>query len=277
MFSTNSIFWDQILFSIFSTVFLMVNIINTRDSQHQTKAESSKSEEEKRVVKYWKHIKVLLSFYAMFLSPILFLGFTSETYLVGSQLLINLVSAAIGYIIAFTFILPVIFGLDKSIKTPYEYFERRFDGNKAPRIVSALSAALFYFSLSALFLFGAALILTSFLPLPIWIATLLIGLYSTSAILTKHNCFKFAFWTSLGQFAVFLTGIGLAIVITIFFTPNRSASEMMRLADSKGRWNIIILDVNPTIKYTVWNQLFSLPLPWSVIHCLTATTFTKYR
>ena len=277
--SSAYIFWDQILFCVFATVFLMVNIINIREKTRKVATDSPpKSEEVKRERKYWKHIKVLLSFYAMFLSPILFLGFATETYLVGSQLLINLVSVTIGYIIAFVFLLPIIFGLDKSIKTPYEYFEKRFDGHRPPRILSALSASFFYFALGSLFLFGAALILTSFLPLPIWLAALLIGLYSTSAVIAKQICFKFAFWTSLGQFGLFLIGVIIAIVITICFTPGRSTAQLMQIAADNNRWQMIInSDSSMTVRYTVWNQVFSLPIPWAVVHCLTAANFTKYR
>lgn len=288
--SNPNIFWDQILFCIAATVFLVLNVINLRgkssrkvnDKQEPLSTAAAvgvaKMEpQQQKERKYWKHLKVLLSFYALFLSPILFIGFTTETYLIGSQLLVNLASVTIGYLIAFSFVLPIIFGLDKSIKTPYEYFQKRFNGSRLPRILSALSASMFYFALGSLFLYGAIIILTSFLPMPIWTASLLIGLYSTTAAISKQNCFKFTFWTSLAQFAVFMAGVIAAILITWLYHPNYSASELKKIADDSNRWNIVISDGSPTVRYTVWNQLFALPIPWTVNHCLTAANFTKYR
>lgn len=289
------IFWDQILFCILATIFLVLNVINLRhvssrkvtdkdkqpqpqqqQQQQQQLQETAKTEQQKER-KYWKRLKVLLSFYALFLSPILFIGFSTETYLVGSQLLVNLASVTIGYVIAFLFLLPIIFGLDKSIKTPYEYFEKRFNNSRWPRILSALSASCFYFTLGSLFLYGATIILTTFMPMPVWLASLLIGLYSMSAVVAKQICFKFTFWTSLAQFALFLAGVVCAILITWFMHPSYSPAEITQLLDINHRWRIIIDSGNPTVRYTVWNQLFSLPIPWAVVHCLTAANFTKYR
>lgn len=276
----SNIFWDQILFIVFSTIFLVINVVNLLGKVRKVKVfdrHANEGEKAKRERKYWKHIKVLLSFYSMFLSPILFIGFTSETYLIGSQLLINFVSVTIGYIIAFVIILPIIFDLDTSIKTPYEFFEKRLHGSRMPRILSALSACCFYFSLASLFLFGASLILTSFLPIQLWLAAILVGIYSTVAAIGKNNCFKFAFWTSLGQFALFLIGVVAALIITVFHSPNKTPEQNMQILEANNRWDIIITDPSPTIRYTVWNQVFSLPIPWTVVHVLTAANFTKYR
>lgn len=276
----STIFWDQILFCVTATIFLVLNVLNLRGSisrKVSDKEPKSQDEQQKERNKYWKHLKVLLSFYALFLSPILFIGFATETYLVGSQLLINLASVTIGYIIAFVFLLPIIFGLDKSIKTPYEYFQKRFDGSRWPRVISALSASFFYFALGSLFLYGAVIILTTFLPLPIWLASLLIGLYSTTAAIGKQNSFKFTFWTSLAQFGVFLAGVIAAILITWLAHPTYTASQLADLMTANNRWRVIIDSGSPTVRYTVWNQLFSLPIPWAVVHCLTAANFTKYR
>lgn len=276
----STIFWDQILFCVAATVFLVLNVLNLRAVSRKVadnKETSKTSDQAKQERKYWKHLKVLLSFYALFLSPILFIGFATETYLVGSQLLINLASVTIGYIIAFVFLLPIIFGLDKSIKTPYEYFQKRFDGSSWPRVISALSASFFYFALGSLFLYGATIILTTFLPMPIWLASLLIGLYSATAAIGKQNCFKFTFWTSLAQFAVFLAGVVAAILITWLYHPTYTPGQLAEIMTASNRWKIIIDSGSPTVRYTVWNQLFSLPIPWAVVHCLTAANFTKYR
>lgn len=271
--TTSYLFWDQILFCIVTTVFLVLNVVRLR--------KKSKSAQNRRFLNKLKHmnplLKTILNFYTIFLSPILFIGFASEAYLVGSQLFGNLFSVSIGYFIAFFIVVPIIYNLDKTIKTPYEYFEKRFN-SKVPRIISALSASCFYFSLSTLFLFGASIVLSTLMPkIPIWISGLIVGIYSMLIVVSKENCFKYSFMTSLFQLGVFLVSVLTAIILTLFFDKQNSVFDLMNFALVNKKFKLISLDLAMTTRYTIWNQVFALPIPWVVVHCLTASNFAKYR
>jgi Na+/proline symporter len=282
----SELFWDQFLFCIVTTVFLVINFFNIRNNNNSNNKISAEQETGNSTTKKPQFVfklkpnpllKAILNFYTIFLSPILFIGFASESYLVGSQLFGNLFSVSIGYFIAFFLVIPIIYNLDKSIKTPYEYFEKRFN-SKVPRIISALSASCFYFSLSTLFLFGASIVLSTLMPqIPIWASGLIVGIYSMLAVLSKENAFKYTFLTSLIQLSVFLVSVATAIVITLFFNEQKSVTDLLEFAWANNRFRFINTDLALTTRYTLWNQLFSLPIPWVVVHCLTVANFTKYR
>jgi Na+/proline symporter len=54
--------------------------------------------------------------------------------------------------------------LEDDIKTPYQYFERRYGNKKYVRAITATFGMIFYFSFLTLYLWGCANLLTTLIP-----------------------------------------------------------------------------------------------------------------
>ena len=52
---------------------------------------------------------------------------------------------------------------------------------------------------------------------------------------------------------------------------------MWNLAEQFGRTNFVEKSSDLRTRYTIWNQVFSLPIPWVTVHLLMQPSFTKNR
>ncbi len=65
---------------------------------------------------------------------------------------------------AFFLVVPLMVTLEDDIKTPYQYFERRYGNKKYVRAITATFGMIFYFSFLTLYLWGCANLLTTLIP-----------------------------------------------------------------------------------------------------------------
>ena len=211
----------------------------------------------------------------LFNSVFILVGLITETYLYGGRVVGNLISMSIGYILAFTILNPFFYNLDKDIKSPYQYLEKRYD-NKTIRIISALVGLLFHLLFISLQLWGCATILATIFPkLKLWIAILTIG--SISTISSLFSGLKQSVKVSILQFILTMLGIISALVISFSYNQMHSPAQLWEIADKFHRRNFIYVDTDLRTKYTIFNQLFSLPIPWCAVHAIYMPNFTKYR
>ena len=226
----------------------------------------------------YKLLKTIISSYAAFNSVITCIGFLTETYLYGARLLLNILSITIGYIIAFLLLHPLVYNLDKSIKTPYEYLSQRYNNKLTIRIISALDGILFYILFMALHLWGCSIILSTILPqIPnFYISSAIVGVVAT--IGSFFEGFNQSLKINLVQLTLLLSGLTAALVSTFSSNKNnKSASELWNLAEQFGRTNFVETSGDIRTRYTIWNQVFSLPIPWVTVHLLMQPSFTKNR
>lgn len=273
---------DQI--SFFSLIFIYLFIIiyakikkwTIKSRFHTNNVEGVTTQEASN--ENFKLLKMTLNSYAAFNSVITCIGFLTETYLYGARLLFNILSVTIGYIIAFLILHPLIYNLDKSIKTPYQYLSQRYDNKLIIRIVSALDGIFFYILFMALHLWGCTIILSTILPqIPnFYVSSIIVGALSTFGSLFEG--FNQSYKMNLIQVSLLLAGLIAALVST--FNSNKSsksASELWNLAEQFGRTNFVEKSSDLRTRYTIWNQVFSIPIPWVTVHLLMQPSFTKNR
>ena len=164
--------------------------------------------------------------------------------------------------------------LEKEIKTPFQFYEKRYR-SKTVRAVSAFIAMFYQFSFASLFLWGSTNMLCQLIPaLPFWASILMLGLYSL--IGSSMGGFAQATYINLAQFLIVVTIIVTAASLTIVKSKN-SIHELWNFAYINERTKFIELRTNLKIRFTLLNQLISLPLSWCSLHSLNLSNFIRYR
>ncbi|RNA35226.1 Sodium-coupled monocarboxylate transporter 1 [Brachionus plicatilis] len=223
-----------------------------------------------------KYLKVVINYCMTFNSAILVVGSLAESYFLGVRIMGNIIGISIGYIYAALVVHPLMYSLDSDIKTPYQYFERRYNNKKYVRAITALAAMLFYFFFLTLYLWGCAVLLSTLIPqVPLWVSAVLIGAYSI--IGSTIGGFTQSTKTNVVQFLVLITGLIATLVLTITRHDIFDQSEIWPLASSNNRTVFFDTSVDFTTRYTILNQSVSIPLPWAYIHALFLPNFIRYR
>lgn len=204
-------------------------------------------------------------------------GSLAESYYFGIRMYSNIFAVLLGYVYAFFLVLPLTTNLDESIKTPYQYFERRYGSRKYVRIITAFAGMIFYFSFLTLYLWGCTIMISTIIPqLPLYASTIILGIYSVLGSIiggytqsTRINVF---------QFSLVLCGLILACLFTIKKAQDFiDFGAFFDLAAANNRTDFFDERVDLTTRYTVLNQLISLTIPWTCIHSLLLPNFMRYR
>ena len=72
------------------------------------------------------YIKKMLNYSVTFNSSFLIVGSLSEAYFYSMTMMGNILSVTLGFLYAFFIVHPFMYSLDKEIKSPYQYFEKRY-------------------------------------------------------------------------------------------------------------------------------------------------------
>jgi Na+/proline symporter len=167
--------------------------------------------------------------------------------------------------------------LDDDIKTPYQFFEKRYSNKRYVRVITAFIGLLFYFLFLTLYLYGCSVILKQLIPtFPLWSFSIIVGVYSM--IGSAIGGFTQTTKTNLFQFSVIIIGLITAIVLTFSkFTSVMSFGEIIDFAAMNKRFMFFDFNIDLTTRYTIFNQLISLPIPWMCFHSLLLPNFIRYR
>jgi hypothetical protein len=250
---------DQIIFFLMVGIYFTITIFTKiKDSFRKSSLKQIDLEKDKEGTKSknkYENFKFILNSYFSFNSVVIGIGFITETYLYGGRLLLNLLSVSIGYLIAFLIVHPVIYNLDKKIKSPYEYLQYRYGDRKSIRYIAASVGIFFYLLFMSLHLWGCSVILSAILPqIPgLFISSIVIGVFGTLGSLFQG--YVQSFKINLIQFLLLLSGLIAAIVIS--FTSNKdnkSASDLWQIVSLCGRDNFIVSNGDLITRYTIWNQ-----------------------
>ena len=253
---------EIICFSVFTFGYV---ILSLKKTYHTYKRDTAKKR---------NYFKQVLNYYVTLNSSFLFVGSLSESYLYGVRMMVNILSVTLGFIYAFFIVHPLMYSLNEDIKTPYEYFGRRYN-SKLIRSLSALVSMFFYFSFVTLYLWGCTVLLSTLIPeIPFWASSLVIGVYS--AVGSTIGGFTQTTLTNLTQFLIMIAGLVTAIVVTLSKSSN-SLGDLWNFAYTKDRTSFFELSTKLTVRYTLLNQLVSLPMPWCTFHGLLLPSFMRYR
>lgn len=242
----------------------------------QSAEENNKKLKQIRIKERKHYIKLLLNYSISLNSTILVVGGIAEAYLYGVRLFGNILSILVGHIYAFVIIFPFMYSLDSSLKTPYDYLQKRYNNVKYVKLVCLVVAMFYYVGFISLFLFGCAVALNVLMPssLSIQTACILLGVYSLAGSLiggfiqsTKLNVF---------QFLLVFGGIFVSIVMTIV-KHGTSLPQMLNFAAEHNRTILFDLHVDLTTRYTLLNQLSSLTLPWCAKIGIFLPNYMRYR
>ena len=284
-------YWEQIAFCFFAGGFLMMSIIKTfyrhkRNNNIERKNEKIEQDNKKKIRNFVcfkcedykvKVFKTFLNYNASFNNSIIIVGSLGESYYYGVRLIGNALAVAIGYIIAFFFVIPFLINLEDDIKTPYQYFERRYGNRKYVRAITAMVGILFYFSFLTLYLYGCSNLLSQIIPeIPLLLSSIIIGIYSI--IGSTIGGFTQTTKTNIFQFLVVISGLISASLITINkITKKMNFNDLYQFAYLNNRTQFFNTNIDLTTRYTILNQLISVVIPWTCFHSLLLPNFLRYR
>jgi len=193
-------------------------------------------------------IIVAVSVLAALFSGISYLGAPAETYYNDLSYLWVVVSFFIATPITTLVFLPFFRRLN--LYTAYEYLERRFD-----RRLRWLASGLFIVRVTfylALAVYAPALAIMEITGWPLWLSASLTGLAAT--LYTTLGGMKAVIWTDSLQFLVLCGGIVLILAFAIAGVPG-GLPAAWQFATEKGKTEFIHLELDPTVRVTVWAAL----------------------
>ncbi|HJT77275.1 MAG TPA: sodium/solute symporter [Gemmataceae bacterium] len=193
-------------------------------------------------------IIVAISVLAALFSGITYLGAPTESYFNDLSYLWVIASFFLATPITTLVFLPFFRRLN--LYTAYEYLERRFD-RRLRRLASALFVLRVTFYL-ALAVYAPALAVVEITGWPLWLCVTLTGLAATAY--TTLGGMKAVIWTDSVQFLVLCGGIVLILAFAVAAVPG-GLPAAWQLAAAKGRTRFVHLDLDPTVRITVWGAL----------------------
>src|SRR5262245_33771536 len=193
-------------------------------------------------------IIVAVSVLAALFSGITYLGAPAESFFYDLTYIWVVVSFFIATPITTLFFLPFFRNLN--VYTAYEYLERRF----AVRL-RWIASALFITRVCCylgLVISAPALAIMEITGWSFWISVLVTGMAAT--LYTTLGGMKAVIWTDSLQFIVLCGGILLILGFAIAGVPGGLPAAWQMAADD-GKTRFIHLDLDPTVRLTVWGAL----------------------
>ena len=278
--------WDWLSFGLLTGGYLMLSVYKTfqrykatlnasrpvTNSKEVEKVPNTAVEKKKFALR--KYIKQIINYCVTYNSSILIVGSLSESYFYSLTMIGNILSITMGYVYAVLIVHPFTYSLEKEIKTPFQYFEKRYR-SRWIRAITAIIAMFYQFSFVTLFLWGCSLILCTLIPaIPFWVSILVLGLYSL--IGSAAGGFAQATYINLAQFLIVVSVVITASILTIAKSKN-SIEELWHFAYINKRTKFFELKTNMKVRFTLLNQLVSLPFSWCALHSLNLSNFIRYR
>ncbi|KFM59742.1 Sodium-coupled monocarboxylate transporter 1, partial [Stegodyphus mimosarum] len=192
-------------------------------------------------------LPVAFSLMASFLSAITVIGMPAEMYRFGLYLAYLNVGFAVGTVLSAYVSVPVFFEMQAS--TAYEYLERRF--GKCARTFCSLAFVVQMILYMSVVLYAPALALSAVTNLSTWLSVISIGVVCT--FYCTLGGMKAVLWTDV--FQALLMYLGIFAVLIKGIIDLGGVSNVYRIANEGGRLTIPGFEVDPEVRYTVWNLL----------------------
>ncbi|XP_067644763.1 sodium-coupled monocarboxylate transporter 1 [Eurosta solidaginis] len=211
---------------------------------------------------------IALSLVASFISGITLLGLPTEVYSYGIQYLYVALGVLSMGVVMGVFYLPVFYNLN--ITSTYEYLESRFD-----RRLRMYGSVMF------------AIMNIAYLPIVIYVPALAFNQVTGVAVhtITPIVCLICIFYTSLGGIrAVVWTDVvqtfsmvGALVLVAIKGSHDvGGAGVVLQNAWDSGRIERPILDINPTVRHTLWTQLVGGIFYWTQTNAVSQNMIQRY-
>ncbi|CAL1266296.1 unnamed protein product [Larinioides sclopetarius] len=193
-------------------------------------------------------VPVAFSLMATCLSSVSVLGVPAETYLYGTQILLNVIGIPVGGFIAVYGFLPVFY--DMKVSTAYEYLERRF--GTTTRTIAASLFTLQMVLYMGVVLYAPSLALNAVTGLSTWASILTLA--AVCMIYSSQGGLKAVLWTIVFQALLMYTAM-IAVIVKI--SMMEGFKETFDISKEGGR--LIFFDFSGDLikRYTFWNSILN--------------------
>ncbi|XP_031637399.1 sodium-coupled monocarboxylate transporter 1 [Contarinia nasturtii] len=211
---------------------------------------------------------VSLSLVASFISGITFVGLPTEVYSFGIQYVYSAGGVLLMGFFMSTFYLPVFHELN--ITSTYEYLEARFD--RRLRMFGAIMFTIMNIGYLPIVIYVPALAFNQVTGVNVHIITPIV-----CVICVFYTCaggIKAVVWTDVIQT---ISMFGALVIVAVKGTSNVGGSNVVFTeAWNSGRIEAPILDINPTIRHSIWSQVFGGIIYWLQANAVSQNMIQRY-
>lgn len=212
---------------------------------------------------------VTMSIMASFLSAIAILGVPSESFINGSQYMVNFIGVVIGILLAAHVFLPVFYEID--MISVNQYLEKRYNSVFIRKFTSAITVVQMCFYMGVV-LYGPSLALGSVTGLPVWLSIVLNG--SVCAFYTTIGGIKAVVWTDVIQMLLMLSGFFIVLIKGLMITGGPAA--VFDTVDKHGLLEFFDMSFNFQKTFTFWGVVIGSTITWTMGLCTNQTMIQRY-
>lgn len=212
---------------------------------------------------------VTMSIMASFLSAIAILGVPSESFINGSQYMVNFLGVVIGILLAAHVFLPVFYEID--MISVNQYLEKRYNSTFIRKFTSAITVLQMCFYLGVV-LYGPSLALGSVTGLPVWLSILLNG--SVCAFYTTIGGIKAVVWTDVMQMLLMISGFFIVLIKGLMMTGGPAA--VFDAVDKHGLLEFFDMSFDFQKTFTFWSVVVGSTITWTMSMCTNQTMIQRY-
>ncbi|KAH8022989.1 hypothetical protein HPB51_009593 [Rhipicephalus microplus] len=206
---------------------------------------------------------------ASFLSAIAILGVPSESFINGSQYMVNFIGVIIAILLAAHVFLPVFYEMD--MISVNQYLEKRYNSTFIRKFTSGVTVVQTCFYLGVV-LYGPSLALGSVTGLPVWLSILLNG--SVCAFYTTIGGIKAVVWTDVMQMLLMISGFFIVFIKGLMTTGGPTA--VFDVVDKHGLLEFFDMSFDFQKTFTFWSVVIGSTITWTMSMCTNQTMIQRY-
>ncbi|CAL4067563.1 unnamed protein product, partial [Meganyctiphanes norvegica] len=240
--ATTRFMWaDYAIFSILLLTSLIVGIISGRKGW-----KNGSTREFLLGNRNMNPIAVALSLMGGVVSAISVLGNSTEIYIHGTQLWMNLIGCFWGSLFVAFFVLPILYPLE--LISMYEYLDLRFKSRTLQKIGS-MSQIINNVMYLGICLYAPSLTLSSVTELSLWSSICVLGVLCS--IYITLGGVRAVVYTDVVQTSVMF--IGVLVVIAQVSNDLGGINSVWAAAEKGGRLDFFNMDTSPFVRHTFWS------------------------
>ncbi|XP_037516236.1 sodium-coupled monocarboxylate transporter 2 [Rhipicephalus sanguineus] len=212
---------------------------------------------------------VTMSMMASFLSAVAILGVPSESFMHGSQYMINFIGIVVGIILAVHVFLPVFYEID--MISVNQYLEKRFNSVLIRKLTSLMTTIQLCFYMGVV-LYAPSLALGSVTGLPVWLSILLNG--GVCAFYTAIGGIKAVVWTDVIQMVLMVSGLLIVLIQGLIMTGG--PAPVIEAVDKHGLLEFFDISFDMQKTFTFWSVVIGCSVTWSMGFCTNQSMIQRF-
>lgn len=212
---------------------------------------------------------VTMSMMASFLSAVAILGVPSESFIHGSQYVVNFIGIIVGIILAVHVFLPVFYEID--MISVNQYLEKRFKSVLIRKLASLMTTVQMCFYIGAV-LYAPSLALGSVTGLPVQASILLNG--GVCAFYTAIGGIKAVVWTDVIQMVLMVSGLLIVLIQGLIMTGG--PAPVFEAVDKHGLLEFFDMSFDMQKTFTFWSVVIGCSVVWSMAFCTNQSMIQRF-